>query len=49
MGLYLVKWLGYDDSTNTWEPIQNLDTCEELLKEFYTKRLSERDMLSRGK
>jgi hypothetical protein len=21
---YLVKWLGYDDNNNTWEPVTNL-------------------------
>lgn len=30
--IYLVKWLGYPPSKNTWEPIQNLDKCEDLIR-----------------
>jgi hypothetical protein len=38
-----VKWLGWPEEDNTWEPIQNLEECETLLKEFYVKRLAERE------
>ncbi|KAF9095839.1 hypothetical protein BGX29_008863 [Mortierella sp. GBA35] len=31
---FLVKWLGYSDIENTWEPLENLDNCPALLKEF---------------
>lgn len=31
--MYLVKWEGYDDSENTWEPVDHLN-CNELLEEF---------------
>lgn len=30
---YLVKWLGWDDKDNTWEPMKNLP-CKDLIKEF---------------
>lgn len=42
-GLYFVKWLGWDDSQNTWEPLSNLTTCDEKLRQFYTKRVADRE------
>lgn len=32
---YLVKWKGYDDSQNSWEPRENLANCEELIESYY--------------
>jgi hypothetical protein len=35
---YLVKWLGYDDSENTWEPETNLTNCRQLLAQYRRQR-----------
>jgi transposase InsO family protein len=31
---YLVKWLGYDETENTWEPETNLTNCRQLLAQY---------------
>ncbi|KAJ8687557.1 hypothetical protein QAD02_023351 [Eretmocerus hayati] len=35
---YLVKWKNWSSEFNTWEPIRNLNGCDELLKEFEERR-----------
>ena len=32
--LYFIKWKGYSDAENTWEPESNLVNCPELLEDF---------------
>ena len=32
---YLVKWSGYTDDYNTWEPVDNLSNSPEALDEFH--------------
>ena len=44
-GLYLVKWVGWDTESNTWEPETNLG-CSDLLTEFFKARQKERETLS---
>lgn len=38
---YLLKWRGYDESQNTWEPYENLD-CEDLVKAFEAEKAAEK-------
>jgi hypothetical protein len=34
---YLVKWKGYNTSENTWEPIENLIGCHQLIQQYCLK------------
>ena len=42
-GMYLVHWKGWPDDSDTWETMENLTDCKEMLKDFYIKRLKERE------
>lgn len=35
---YLVKWIGWDDSGNTWEPIKNLSNVNHLIAQYNDMR-----------
>ena len=32
---YLVHWLGYEEADRSWEPISNLDGCDEAISDFH--------------
>ena len=32
---YLVKWSGYTDEYNTWEPVSNLENSKEAIEDFH--------------
>ena len=32
---YLIKWVGYPDSENTWEPEEHLTDVQEMLKSYW--------------
>jgi hypothetical protein len=34
---YWLKWKGWPDSSNSWEPLYHLENCQELVKEFHSK------------
>ena len=34
---YFIKWLGYSDEHNTWEPAENLLSCEQLLSAYWKR------------
>ena len=34
---YLVKWLGFDKPT--WEPEENLENCQDILKDFLLSQI----------
>jgi len=35
---YLVKWLGYPDSDNSWEPVTHLRNTQDLIDDFESSR-----------
>lgn len=35
---YRVRWTGWTEEDDTWEPLSNLDGCQELVEEFHVKK-----------
>ncbi|KAF2364297.1 Chromo domain [Trinorchestia longiramus] len=44
--LYQVRWNGYKSDDDTWEPLENLTGCEEILLAFIRARLAERSRIT---
>jgi transposase InsO family protein len=35
---YLIKWKGYDEEDNSWEPVKHLKNCRRLVRQFHQKK-----------
>ena len=44
---YLVKWQGWPESYNTWEPEGNLTNCKLLVREYHRKLLKKTGLFLR--
>ena len=38
---FQVKWVGYDSKSNTWEPLEHLAGCEDMIAEFKEREAAE--------
>ena len=45
---YYVRWKGYGEEEDTWEPEGNLDGCEDVLKLFWEGQKNMRKRVSTG-
>jgi hypothetical protein len=33
--MYRVRWTGYEEKDDTWQPLTDLDVCKETVEEFH--------------
>ncbi|XP_046842151.1 chromobox protein homolog 5-like isoform X2 [Xenia sp. Carnegie-2017] len=45
---YLIKWKGFSSEENSWEPEENMNECQELVRQFQ-KREKEMNRMKRGR
>ncbi|ODN04520.1 Chromobox protein 3 [Orchesella cincta] len=41
---YLIKWQGFSDQDNTWEPYDNVSDCPELIKDFEERLVAHEEL-----
>ncbi|XP_034242447.1 uncharacterized protein LOC117645971 isoform X2 [Thrips palmi] len=46
---YFLKWEGYSDQQNTWEPAENLADCKHLLDNFERNLAKQKQLQAQGK
>lgn len=44
---YLIKWRGWPENANTWEPLENLQACSDVIDAFEDRLRSKRNRSSR--
>lgn len=44
--LFLIKWEGFDDDQNTWEPIEHLAGCRDKIADYRKRRKEEDDAIA---
>ena len=40
--MYKVRWKHYDENYDTWEPLENLENCDDILNEFESSEIAAR-------
>uniref|UniRef100_A0A6N2NGF0 Chromo domain-containing protein n=1 Tax=Salix viminalis TaxID=40686 RepID=A0A6N2NGF0_SALVM len=36
---YLIKWRGWPETSNTWEPLENLQSCSDVIDAFEERQV----------